>query len=154
MVRIVFATAVCALCLASPDARAGAANAQLHCVSPSGDARIALAGDIPGDFASFELRLSDATATTTMSDRDERISVIENFAKGVFTIAGTRSDDRNLLLYALPASIKRILGPNREFRAKFSAVLLEAPRPGRAGPVSHDSTLRNIRLSCAYEYAI
>jgi len=116
--------------------------------------KVTLDGDIPGDFASFELRLSNSAGTVTVSDREERISVIENFAKGVFTIAVTRADDRGLSLYALPDTIKRSVGPNGETRAKFAAVLVNAPKPGYVGPVNYDSMLRDIRLTCAYEYSI
>ena len=138
----------------SSGAQAGAANADFHCTSAPGAPKLALEGNIPGDFASFELRLSSETATETMTDADERISVIENFAKGVFTVAVTRADDRNLLLYALPTTIKLTRGPNREVRASFSAMLLQAPKPGHLGPQTYESTLRDVPLTCTYVHSI
>lgn len=153
MFRFVIAAALVSSCMAST-ARAGANNADFHCVSTQGKTKVTLDGNIPGDFASFELRLSDSVGTTVMSDQRERISVVENFAKGVFTIAVTREDGRNLLLYALPATVKRSVGPDGESRARFSAVLLEAPKPGYEGPASYETTLRNVSLSCTYEYSI
>ena len=133
---------------------AGAANADFHCTSAAGAPKLTLDGDIPGDFASFELRLSSQAATATMTDREERISVVENFAKGVFSIAVTKADDRNLLLYALPATVKHSRGPNSEVRAHFSAVLLQAPRPGHVGAATNESTLRNIPMTCTYVHYI
>jgi hypothetical protein len=153
MTRFAIAVAVVVFC-APICARAGSNNADFRCQSTQGKAKVTLEGNIPGDFASFELRLSGPTGTSTMSDRDDRISVIENFAKGVFTIAVTRADDRNLLLYAVPSTVKRTGGPNGETKATFSAVLLEAPKPGYSGPVAYDSVLRNVKLSCTYEYSI
>ena len=153
MSRYIIAAALSASCLAST-ARAGANNADFHCVSTQGKAKVTLDGNIPGDFASFELRLSDSVGATVMTDRHERISVVENFAKGVFTIAVTREDGRNLLLYALPATVKRSVGSGGESRARFSAVLLEAPKPGYEGPASYETTLRDVSLSCTYEYSI
>jgi hypothetical protein len=154
MARIAILVVLIALCMAPTAAHAGANNADFHCTSIPGAPKITLDGNIPGDFASFELQLSNSAGTTTMSDRDERISVIQDFGKGVFTIAVTRADDRNLLLYALPATVKRSVGPNGETRAKFSAVILEAPKPGYSGPVNYESILRDVRLSCTYEYSI
>ena len=150
--RVLFAC--CVLSLWSSGALAGAASADFHCTSAPGAPKLSLDGNIPGGFASFELRLSSETATETMTDGDERISVIENFAKGVFTVAVTRSDDRNLLLYALPTTIKRTRGPNREVRASFSAMLLQAPKPGHLGPQRYESTLRDVPLTCTYVHSI
>lgn len=154
MTRIAVSAFFLGLCFAPSEGLAGSNNADFHCTSSPGSAKLALDGNIPGDFASFELRLSNSAGTTTMSDHNERISVIENFEKGVFSIAVTSADYRNLLLYAIPATIKHSAGPYGESKARFSAVILEAPEPGNVGPVNSESTLRNIRLSCTYDYAI
>ena len=150
--RVIFACL--AISLWSSGVHAGTANADFHCASAPGASKLTLDGNIPGDFASFELRLSNEHATETMTDEDGRISVIENFAQGVFTVAVTGSDDRNLLLYALPATIKHTSGPNREVRASFSAMLLQAPKPGHLGPQTYESTLRDAPMSCTYAHSI
>jgi hypothetical protein len=133
----------------------GAANALLECKSV-GQKRgeLALSGDIPGDFAEFHLKLKSNTAELLMSDEKDRIYVIEDFNRQVFTIAVGREDDRNLQLYAIPGSIKARSGANRLLNARFDAILLEAPKPGYVGPVNYQSMLRGVKMSCTYKYSI
>ena len=89
-----------------------------------------------------------------MADNNGTINVITAFDKGVFTIAVSLKDTRNLLLYAIPKTVKAHGGSRREVKARFEAILLEAPKPGYKGPVNYDSIVEDVPLTCSFEHAI
>jgi hypothetical protein len=155
MTRIPVILALALLCVASSNAIAGAANATFRCDSaPDRGSKVTIEGTIPGDFAEFELRLIDSNGSIAMSDSRETISVITDFANGVFTLSVARGDQRNLSLYALPKTVKHSRGASRETVATFTAVLVEAPKPGYVGPVNYDAMIRNVRMSCKFSHSI
>jgi hypothetical protein len=134
---------------------AGASNATLECNPKSAQSSTTLTGSIPGDFAEFSLQLKNKNGVVNMSENNETINVIADFKKGVFTVAVTLKDTRNLLLYAIPNTVKtQSGGANRQIRARFDAILLEAPKPGYNGEVTYDSLIRKVPLACTYEYEI
>lgn len=132
---------------------AGASNSNLECKTKSGNGGISLSGSIPGDFAEFELRVKRGNNFVDMDGTNGTINVISDFDRGVFTVAVTLEDTRNLLLYAIPESVKAQGGARREVRARFDAILLEAPKPGHKGHINYDSVIRDVLLSCTLEHA-
>lgn len=89
-----------------------------------------------------------------MSDNNETINVITDFSKGVFTVAVTLKDTRQLLLYAIPSTVKTQSGANGLIKARFDAILLEAPKPGYEGEVTYNSLIHKVPLACTYKYSI
>ena len=143
----------CAIFLLPGIVLAGASNATIECNTKYGKSGITLSGSIPGDFAEFELRIKNANGVFDMADNNGTINVITAFDHGVFTIAVTMKDTRNLLLYAIPKTVKAQGGNSREVKARFDAILLEAPKPGYKGPVNYDSVVRDVPLNCSFEHA-
>lgn len=122
----------------SPQAFAGAANAQIKCVSADGRAR--LEGDVPGDFADFNLtaEINDKNGPVTVKlhavvdqtsgqpDESGRISVIEDLRYGVYTLnAEAKDQSQTIRLYALPKSVryrKHAYSYSATFAGKLSLV--------------------------------
>lgn len=139
----------CAISLLPGIVLAGASDATLECNTKSGKGGITLSGSIPGDFDEFELRLKSANGVFDMDDNNGTINVITAFDKGVFTIAvSLKEDTRNLLLYAIPKTVKAHGGSRRLVKARFEAILLEAPKPG------YDSIVEDVPLTCSFEHDI
>jgi len=129
----------------------GAANADFECKAKSGD--ITLTGDIPGDFAEFNLVLRDGKAEEKFSDQKEKIYVIEDFSRGVFSFVVDRKEETPVQIYAIPDTIKAKQIPNG-MNATFDAVLQLAPIPGYSGPISYNATLHDVEMGCKYHYSI
>jgi hypothetical protein len=121
----------------------GSANATIECKSQDG---VTLAGDIPGDFTTFNLNLSVGKSTLAVSDKNEKIFVTEDFPLNVFSFVVVRKDDPALQLYAIPTTIK---GQGAD--ASFDAMLL-APHP--QAPSSLGKMLRDVKMTCRYHYSI
>jgi hypothetical protein len=150
-----FATFLVVLVINSSPAYAGSSNASLECVATNKDGSgVKLSGTIPGDEASFELKLSNKHGELFFSDENEKIVVIAAFKKGVFTMSVALKDSRELILYAIPASVSAQGGDSREVKASFDAILLQAPRPGYVGEVNYDSIIRNVPMRCSFEHSI
>jgi hypothetical protein len=142
------------LSLSSSAVLAGANNAELQCnaVSHGG---LSLKGSIPGDFAEFDLTLKGPKGSISMSDKtNDKISVIDVFKHGVFTLDISQSAGRGLVLYAIPRTVKYVGGANREKKAAFDAVLMAAPIPGYSGPDNYDSWLHDVPFKCKYSFSI
>jgi hypothetical protein len=138
-----------------PSAFGGADNAKLNCESASSQANPArLSGDVPGDVAEFSLTLDVGGDSIVMSSPDDKIEVVTELSKGVFTLAVAHADGRSLQLYAVPSSVKVKGGSRRLFHATFDAVLLKAPKPGYKGPLMAASMLRDIKLTCTLKHEI
>src|SRR5688572_18669026 len=132
VVSVFFPVAV----IASP----GAANATIACKSVSTKGGVIhLSGNIPGDLAEFELSLKRNTAETKMSSRaNEDILVVDDFANKVFTMAVYGKAGR-LILYAIPGTIVASGDREHDFKARFTAILSEAPSPADA---------RKVKMTC------
>lgn len=146
--------ALLALVSAPAPVRAGAANATLRCEGRDGKAAVKLEGEIPGDFAEFQLTLSRGKDKLELSEASDEIHVVEAFADKAFSLVVTRKDGRHLKLYARPATVKPSKGAHDAVDARFEAVLLEGPKPGHSGPVNYEAFVRNVKLRCEYHYAI
>jgi hypothetical protein len=109
-------------------ALAGADNASLECTGKYNNGVISLTGSVPGDLAEFD--------------------------KGVFTVAATEPDRRNLLLYAIPKSVQAQGGARRNVKASFDAILMEAPKPGYKGPINYYSLIREVPLHCTFKHEV
>jgi hypothetical protein len=101
----------------SAQAHAGATNIVLDC--KTADGKVALTGDVPGDMADFSLEATLPKAYGKLiSAWDEnqkdnpnsgRVSVIEDFKNGVFTVyseSTSKNSDLTIRLYAFPKSVK------------------------------------------------
>jgi hypothetical protein len=132
---------------------AGANNAKFQCQGKSSlNQSLTLSGSIPGDFSDFELRLQNKSGAIVMNQVRDKINVIAAFDRRVFTMAVTLADGRNLLLYAIPTSVKAKGGQRREVKASFDAILLEAPKPGVTGN-DRSSIIRDVPLRCSFNHS-
>jgi hypothetical protein len=133
----------------------GADNAKLDCESAtSSETSTRLSGDVPGDFAEFSLKLEVEGSSILMSSPDDKIEVVTELSKGVFTLTVEHSDRRSLRLYAVPSSVKVKGGSRRLFNATFDAVMLQAPKPGYSGPPTAASLVKDIKLTCTLKHHI
>jgi hypothetical protein len=130
-------------------ASAGVDNATIACKTVGTKGGVFhLAGNIPGDLAEFELSLKRNSAETKMTSKaDEDILVVEDFDNKVFTMVVYGKAGR-LILYAIPRTVFTSGDRNLEFKARFNAILSEAPNPAGGNPLSE------VRMSCTYEYSI
>jgi hypothetical protein len=143
------------LMASTPNAFGGANNADLECKSASSSKpAVRLFGNVPGDFAEFELTFRAGDDAIVMKAPDDKIEVVTELAKGVFTLAVELADGRSLRLYAVPPSVKVKGGSRRLFTASFEALLLEAPKPGYKGPLMAQSLLKDIKISCTLKHSI
>jgi hypothetical protein len=78
------------------------------------------------------------------------VSIIEDFRRGVFTLALRNPGRYDLRLYAVPRTVRVLESTSNSMKATFEAMLLEAPIPNESR--SHD--LVPIRMRCTYDYAI
>jgi hypothetical protein len=155
MIRLIGIVVLVAAFLHSNMASAGSSNANLECEATNKNGSgVKLSGSIPGDEASFELKLTNKNGEIILSDAKEKITVIAAFKKSVFTMSVTLEDSRELILYAIPTSVKAQGGDSREVKASFDAILLQAPKPGYTGAVNYDSIIRNVPMRCSFEHSI
>jgi hypothetical protein len=147
---------IAALLIHSSTANAGSSNASFDCAATSKNhSGLKLSGTIPGDESWFELKLSNKkNQSLLLSDKNGKIVVIAAFKKAVFTLSVTLEDSRELLLYAIPATVKAQGGDSREVKASFDAILLQAPKPGYMGDVNYDSMIRNVPMRCSFSHSV
>ena len=159
-----FGTACLALARHVP---AGAAPAVLSCKSVGqAGGGITLSGKIPGDYEIFDIKIKrgkkesemkslsaiegdlDPAVKTKLEEdgviaADRVITVVEDFARGVFTMALRRGESYDLRLYALPSTVRSRISPNST-KATFEGILLEGDT-GASKPV---------RMRCTYDHSI
>jgi hypothetical protein len=150
---------------------AGAALARLTCTSlPSRQGVVTIDGEIPGDYDTFDLKIKKGKAENRLTndkgdldeeqvakleesgeyDKERLVSLMEDFRRGVFTLALRSSGRYDLRLYAVPRTVRVLESTSNSMKATFEAMLLEAPIPNESR--SHD--LVPIRMRCTYDYAI
>ena len=148
-------------------ASAGSAPGILKCVS-IGATRpaVILSGQVPGDYEIFDLRvkrgneeysIKSSNAIDHDMDPEERnkleengvvssgrvITLVEDFKRGVFTVALRTPDQYDLRLYALPGTIRSRITPNSK-KASFEAIVIEGEVPGA----------RPLRMRCTFDHSI
>jgi hypothetical protein len=134
---------------------AGASNATLSCqATNAGGSGITLEGEIPGDFAEFNLTLSNRNGTLKYSDADGTATTVIAFSTGVFTLALQLNDGTELVLYAIPKTVKAKGGDARLVEASFDALLLRAPRPGFDPKATLDAYVRNVPMRCQFQHSV
>ena len=149
-----------------PTVTAGAAPAVLTCKSPPGAGGvITLSGQIPGDYETFNLKIKrgkeehefkslsavdnlDSEQREKLEERgviakDRVLTLVEDFKRGVFTMALRRGDAYELRLYALPSTIRTRFSPNST-KASFDAMLLE-------GDIGYR---KPVKVRCTYDHSI
>jgi hypothetical protein len=145
---------------------AGAALARLTCTSlPSRQGVVTLDGEIPGDYETFDLKIKKGKGENRLTndkgdldeeqvakleetgeyDKDRVVSIIEDFRRGVFTLAL-----RNPGRYDLPRTVRVLKSTSNSRKAAFEAMLMEAPIPNE----SRSRDMAPIRMRCTYDYAI
>lgn len=150
---------------------AGSAPGVLNCKSVGRTRVITLAGEIPGDYEIFDLKIKrgneeyaiksfntidrdmDPEERTKLEDngvvaKDRVITVVEDFKRGVFTVALRGLERYDLRLYALPGTIRARIGPNSK-KASFEAMLVEGYIHGQ--PSSYPKA---IRMRCTFDHSI
>ncbi len=101
---------------------AGASNAELSCVATNtSGSGITLKGDIPGDTAEFNLTLTNRHGARVWSDADGSAHSVIAFSKGVFTLTLQFNDGAELVLYAIPNTVKAKGGDARLVDARIAA---------------------------------
>ena len=151
----------------SSKAVAGSAPGILKCTS-IGTTRpaVKLSGEVPGDYEVFDLTVSHGSEKYSLKSTnaidsemgpEERskleedgvvangrvIALVEDFKRGVFTIALRTPGQYDLRLYALPQTIRSRITPNSK-KASFEAMLLEGEVPGG----------KPIRVRCTFDHSI
>ena len=159
-----FGTACFALARHTP---VGAAPALLSCksITQTGGG-ITLSGKIPGDYEIFDIKIKRGKKESAMKSSnaiegdldpavktkleedgviaaDRVITVVEDLARGVFTMALRRGETYDLRLYALPTTVRSRIGPNST-KATFEGILLE-------GDVGAN---KPVRVRCSYDHSI
>ena len=150
---------------------AGAALARLTCTSlPSRQGVVTLHGEIPGDYDTFDLKIKKGKGENRLTndkgdldeeqvakleetgeyDKDRVVSIIEDFRRGVFTLALRSSGRYDLRLYAVPRTVRVLKSTSNSRKAAFEAMLMEAPIPNE----SRSRDMAPIRMRCTYDYAI
>ena len=147
-------------------AAVGSAPAVLTCKSLAKAGGLILSGKIPGDYEIFDIKIKKGKEEYEIKslnaiDRDldpelrakleedgviandRVITVVEDFKRGVFTMALRRGESYDLRLYALPATIRTRISPNSK-KAAFDAVLLE-------GDIGYS---KSVRVQCTYDHSI
>jgi hypothetical protein len=134
---------------------AGTSNAELQCnATNAGGSGITLKGEIPGDLAEFNLRLANRNGALRYSDDDGVAHSVIAFSKGVFTLIVQLNDGFDLILYAIPNTLKAKGGDSRLVDAHFDAILLRAPRPGYQPESTQDAYVRNVPMRCSFHHSL
>lgn len=144
---------------------AGSAPGLLDCKSVARTGSpLTLKGEVPGDYEVFDLTIKEGSEEYKLKSLDaidqdidpaERtkledegviangrvITLVEDFKRGVFTLALRDQSRYNLRLYALPSTIRARIGPNSK-KATFDAMLLR----GEGG--------KAIRMRCSFDHSI
>lgn len=155
-------------------ASAGSAPAVLDCKSASRTGGVVtITGLLPGDYEVLDLKIKkgnaeqlikglntldrdmDPAEVTKLEEegviaKDRVLTIVENFERGVFTVALRGSDVYELRLYALPQTVRARITPNSK-KASFEAMLLEANIPGDS---RNYPDRRAIRMRCTYDHTI
>jgi hypothetical protein len=146
---------VCLLASFPAQLHAGASNAELSCeATNTGGSGITLKGDIPGDYSEFNLTLANRNGKRFWSDADGSAHSVIAFSKGVFTLTLQLNDGTDLVLYAIPKTVKAKGGDLRLVDANFDALLLRAPRPGRKPGSTDDAYVRNVPMRCTFHHSV
>ena len=134
---------------------AGASNAALSCqATNAGGSGITLEGEIPGDFAEFNLTLVNRNGALKYSDADGTATTVIAFSQGVFTLALQLNDGAELVLYAIPKTVKAKGGDARLVEANFDALLMRAPRPAYDPKSTLDAYVRNVPMRCQFQHSV
>ena len=134
---------------------AGASNATLNCkATNTGGSGITLDGEIPGDFAEFNLTLANRNGALKYSDADGTATTVTAFSQGVFTLKLQLNDGAELVLYAIPKTVKAKGGDARLVDASFDALLMRAPRPGYDPKSTLDAYVRNVPMRCQFHHSV
>jgi hypothetical protein len=125
---------------------------------------ISIEGQIPGDYEIFDLKIKslddehllkslntidrdiDPAERTKLEEagviaNDRSIMIVEDFNRGIFTLALRRAEGYDLRLYALPATIRVQIKPNSK-KASFDAMVLEG------------DNRKAIRMRCRFDHSI
>lgn len=135
-------------------AQAGGSNAELRCVSKN--QKVTVSGSIPGDFAEFRLAFRENSATMTMTDgpekeRGDRIFVLEDFKRGVFSVAVALPEGLEFKLYGIPQSVRKA---GKRTTKRFQAILLTAPRPSLRAWNDANAYFHQLPMSCSHKYEL
>ena len=134
---------------------AGASNASLSCqATNAGGSGITLDGEIPGDFAEFNLTLANRNGVLKYSDTDGTVTTVIAFSKGVFTLKLQLNNGTELALYAIPKTVTAKGGDARLVDASFDALLMHAPRPGYDPKSNLDAYVRNVPMRCRFHHSV
>ena len=134
---------------------AGASNATLSCeATNTGGSGITLDGEIPGDFAEFNLTLANRNGTLKYSDADGTATTVTAFSQGVFTLKLQLNNGAELVLYVIPKTVKAKGGDARLVDASFDALLMRAPRPGYDPKSTLDAYVRNVPMRCRFHHSV
>jgi hypothetical protein len=135
--------------LASLTAAGATGPASLSCKTPGKkEGGLTVRGLVPATQPALELTLLEGAGTLTFStEHGDQAHLVEAFDDRVFTVTVTRKEGGELVLYALPKSIKVRRDPYA-VHATFDAVLVRAPHPGGGASVT------NGRLACLYDYEV
>lgn len=129
-----------------------------------------LSGEIPGDYEVFDLKIRkgndeysmkslgkvdrdlDADERTRLEEngviaRDRIITIVEDFKRGVFSLALRRSEGYDLRLYALPGTVRSRITSNSK-KASFDAMLLQS------GSDVYPDWNKAIRMRCTFDHSI
>ncbi len=154
---------------------AGAGPAILDCKSVSRTGGIlTISGQLPGDYEVLDLKIKKGNAEQLLKSfgtldrdmdpaeitkleeegviaKDRVLTVVEDFNRGVFSVALRRPDDRYVLrLYALPQTVRAQISSSSK-KASFEAMLLEANIPGDS---RNYPDRKAIRMRCTYDHSI
>jgi hypothetical protein len=135
---------------------AGMANATLKCKPrDSAAAPLSLSGDIPGDETFFSLRLQAGADRIDYASEADRIDVVEDLDYGVFTLTIFRATDVDLVLHALPKSVRKGKAADGRERFEFNAILQRAPKPGAQPDADYDDAdFHDLVLRCTHDYGV
>lgn len=151
----------------SSGASAGSAPGILKCKS-LGRPAVTLEGQVPGDYEVFDLTVKRAGSAYALKsvynldqevDSEERakleeegviakdrvITLVEDFRRGIFTMALRRMDVYDLRLYAVPGTVRSNITPNSK-KASFDAMLLE-------GDI-YPNWNKAVKMRCTFDHSI
>jgi hypothetical protein len=135
--------------LASLTAAGATGPASLSCKSPGHkEGALTLRGLIPATQPALDLTLAQGADTLTFSaEHGDQVRVVEAFDRRLFTLTVTPKEGGELVLRAVPRSIRTRRDPYA-VHATFDAVLVHSPRPGGGASVT------NGHLTCLYDYEV
>ena len=130
--------------------QAGANNADIRCENSQG---YFLSGDVPGDFASFNIKVHTYKGAIKYNEGNSEIYIAEDLNKSVFNFAISSDSLTDLIFYVLPSSVKIVRNNSSDFSATFNGIIKDGPRPSDNDEVD-EKRLTEIKLTCSYEYSI